>query len=114
MAPTRDDRDRHLRVIDGTEVYFDWEGFLWDPETWTEAIAEVLAAEQGIARLSDAQWQVIHFMREFYFYEGRSPMNKDLKKGTGYAIMELEEMFPAGVRLGARLIAGLPNPKACL
>ncbi len=107
-------RDRYLRSIAGREIYFDWEHFLWDPHDWSETIALELAKEMGIARLNETQWKVIHFMRSHYFYHGRAPMNKDLKTGTGMTLMELEALFPQGIRMGARRLAGLPNPKACL
>lgn len=108
------DRDRHLRTIAGRDLYFDWEDFLWDPRDWDETIALALAREMGLADLDAVQWRVIRFMREFYFYHGRSPMNKDLKTGTGLSLMALEKLFPRGIRMGARRLAGLPNPKACL
>lgn len=107
-------RDRQLRHIAGRDIYFDWEGFFWDPEDWSEEVTAELARESGIALLDELQWQVIRFMREFYFYHGRAPMNKDLKEGTGLTLITLEWMFPQGIRLGARRLAGLPNPKACL
>lgn len=107
-------RDRQLRNIAGRDIYFDWEGFFWDPEEWSEEAAGELAGECGIDSLNASQWKVIRFMREFYFYHGRAPMNKDLKEGTGLPLMTLESMFPQGIRLGARRLAGLPNPKACL
>ena len=107
-------RDRQLRNIAGRDIYFDWEGFFWDPEDWSEEVATELARESGIALLNGSQWQVIRFMREFYFYHGRAPMNKDLKEGTGMSLLALEGMFVQGIRLGARRLAGLPNPKACL
>ncbi len=31
----------------------------------------------------------------------------------GWSLMELESMFPGGIRKGARLLAGLPNPQSC-
>ena len=115
--PVRQDetvRDRHLRRIAGRDIYFDLEDFLWDPHDWSEAVAEALALESGIPALDETQWRVIRFMREFYFYHGRAPMNRDLKAGTGMTLMALEGLFPQGIRMGARRLAGLPNPKACL
>ncbi len=107
-------RDRRLRRIAGQEIYFDWEDFLWDPDDWSETIASALAQESGMQGLDDTQWSVIRFMRDFYYQNGRAPMNKDLKKGTGMPLLQLERLFPDGIRRGARRLAGLPNPKACL
>ena len=113
-TPSTETRDRRLRKIAGHAIYFDWEDFLWDPWDWNEAIALALARESGLDELDDARWRVIRFMRDFYFYQGRAPMNKDLKKGTGMSLMALEVLFPQGIRQRARRIAGLPNPKACM
>lgn len=110
-APTS---DRQLRTIAGRKIYFDWEGFLWDPLDWNESVALVLAHEMGMVDLDELCWKVIRFMREYYLYHGRAPMNKDLKKGTDMTLLELENLFPQGIRGGARRLAGLPNPKACL
>jgi tRNA 2-thiouridine synthesizing protein E len=107
-------RDRRLRTVAGHAIYFDWDDFLWDPHDWHESIALALARESGLDGLDDIQWRVIRFMRDFYFSQGRAPMNKDLKKGTGLRLMELEALFPQGIRNGARRLAGLPNPKACV
>ena len=55
----------------------------------------------------------MRFFREYYAYHGRSPLNRHLREGTGLSLGELERLFPGGIRLGARRLAGLPNPKSC-
>ncbi len=107
-------RSRSLRTVAGREVYVDDEGFFWDPDDWSEAAAEALARDQGIDALSDTQWRVLRFMRGYYLDHGRAPMNRDLRAGTELSLLELERLFPRGIKLGARLLAGLPNPKTCL
>lgn len=107
-------RDRQLCNIAGRDIYFDWEGFFWDPQDWSESVALILAADMGMETLDERCWVVIRFMREYYFYHGRAPMNKDLRQGTGMSLLEFEGLFPQGLRRGARRLAGLPNPKACL
>ena len=82
-------------------------------EDWTEEIAEALASECGIEKLNDLQWRVIRFLRDYFSYHGRAPLNRDLKAGLEISLMELEGVFPGGIRRGARLVAGLPNPRAC-
>jgi dissimilatory sulfite reductase related protein len=105
--------DHTIRVIDGKEVIFDEEGFLMNPESWTETIAETLATETGLPSLTDRQWAMIYFLRGFYLANGRAPLNRDIKKQTGLSLLELERLFPGGIRHGARRLAGLPNPKSC-
>jgi TusE/DsrC/DsvC family sulfur relay protein len=107
-------RSRSLRTVAGRAIYFDDEGFFWDPDDWTEAAAEALAGERGIERLTGVQWRVIRYMRDYYLHHGRAPMNRDLRAGTGLSLLELERLFPDGIKLGARVLAGLPNPRTCL
>ena len=111
--PVAGDVHQKFRLIAGRKILFDKEGFLWHPEDWTEGVAEVLALECGIESLSDSQWCVIRFMRDYFSYHGRAPLNRDLKAGLGMNLMDLEALFPGGIRRGARRVAGLPNPRAC-
>jgi dissimilatory sulfite reductase related protein len=92
---------------------FDDEGFLVNPECWTETLGEELAREAGLTGLTERQWETIRFLRSFYMTNGRSPLNRDIKRETGLNILELERLFPGGIRNGARRMAGLPNPKTC-
>jgi tRNA 2-thiouridine synthesizing protein E len=95
-------------------VLFDGEGFLWFPADWSEEVAVELGAEMGLAGLSEAQWRVIRFLRDFYAENGRSPLNRKLAQGVGMSLLELERLFPDGIKYGARRLAGLPNPKNCV
>jgi tRNA 2-thiouridine synthesizing protein E len=102
-----------FEVIAGRKVLFDGEGFLWNAEDWDEDVADFLSVACGIEMLSDAQWRVIRFMRDYFLYHGRAPLNRDLKAAIGMSLLELEALFPGGIRGGARRLAGLPNPKTC-
>jgi dissimilatory sulfite reductase related protein len=104
---------RECRLLAGREIFFDQEGFFWEAKDWTEDVARVLITESGLAHLTDTHWRVLRFFREYYFYHGRAPMNRHLKEGTGLSLQLLESLFPGGIRLGARRLAGLPNPKSC-
>jgi len=107
------DHNPVVRSFGQREVVFDSEGFFNDFSDWTEEICAVLARESGVAELTDAHWQVIGFLREFYAGNGRAPLNSQLRKGTDMSLLELEALFPGGIKRGARLLAGLPNPKTC-
>jgi tRNA 2-thiouridine synthesizing protein E len=102
-----------VRSLAGREVVFDSEGFLSDFRQWTEEVARILAQESGLEALTDVHWQVIRFLREYYLQNGRAPLHRELKKGTGMSLLEIENLFPGGLKQGARRLAGLPNPKTC-
>jgi tRNA 2-thiouridine synthesizing protein E len=101
------------RRIAGQEILFDSEEFFWDPHQWSEEAAETLAKEIGLAGLSETQWMILRFLRTYYLENGRAPLNRQIKAGTGISLMEMESLFPGGIKHGARRLAGLPNPKTC-
>jgi dissimilatory sulfite reductase related protein len=107
------DATRRYRSIAGRTVLFDDEGFLWDPSDWNEEVAEAMAREVGLELFGESHRKVIGYLREFFAFNGRAPLNRQLKGGTGLSLLELEALFPGGIKLGARRIAGLPNPKNC-
>ncbi len=76
-------------------------------------MALALAREAGLAELDSTRWRVLCFLREFYGANGRAPLNRQLKAGTGMSLQDLEGLFPGGIKNGARRLAGLPNPKTC-
>ena len=105
--------EQKVRVIAGREIHFDEEGFFSDPDQWSEEAAQVLAREGGLTEISEAQWTILRFLRTYYFQNGRSPLNRQIKGETGISLLEMEALFPGGIKYGARRLAGLPNPKTC-
>ncbi len=102
-----------VRRFGQREVVFDHEGFFNDFNDWTEEIGAILAKESGLPLLGERHRQVIRFLRHFYAENGRAPLNSQLRQGTDMPLLELESLFPGGIRNGARRLAGLPNPKTC-
>ncbi len=103
-----------VRILVGREILFDGEGFFWDPHQWNEEVAVALAKETGLAELNEIQWKILRFLRGYYLENGRAPLNRQIKEGTGISLMEMEALFPGGIKYGARRLAGLPNPKTCI
>jgi TusE/DsrC/DsvC family sulfur relay protein len=98
----------------GTPVEVDAEGFLTDPQQWNEQIAAEIAAEAGIAELTDRHWQVVKFMRDTYLESGSAPSIRTLGKASGVPIKELYQLFPKGPAKLAAKIAGIPKPRGCI
>jgi TusE/DsrC/DsvC family sulfur relay protein len=101
-------------TLAGIDVELNEEGFLMDPQQWTEEMAKELARKEGIEDLSDRQWLVIHFMRSEYFAKGTAPAVRMLGKTSGVSIKELYELFPRGPAKVAARVAGIPKPKGCI
>jgi TusE/DsrC/DsvC family sulfur relay protein len=98
----------------GAAVEVDPEGFLTDPQQWNREIAAAIAAEAGIAELTERHWMVIEFMRDAYLENGSAPSIRTLGKASGVPIKELYELFPKGPAKLAAKIAGIPKPRGCI
>jgi tRNA 2-thiouridine synthesizing protein E len=111
--PRNTDSGLRRRCIAGREIVFDADGFFNDFYDWSEAAFRVLAEESGLVCITEQHLRVVRYLREFYAYHGRSPLNRQIKEGSGLSVLEVQHLFPEGIKQGARRLAGLPNPKSC-
>lgn len=95
-------------------------GNLVNLEDWNEALAEFMARRESI-ELTEAHWEVIRFLRKFYFQYGITPMVRLLLKHLGQQFgadkfneAYLYQLFPGGPSRQGSRIAGLPEPQGCL
>ena len=91
-------------------------GQLANLQDWTPEAAAYLAHTQHI-ELSDAHWDIINLMRDFYTEFNISPIRKLLNKNIREKLSAdkatddyLNKLFPGNVLLQGTLIAGLPAP----
>jgi TusE/DsrC/DsvC family sulfur relay protein len=101
-------------TIARTAVDVDAEGFLTNPQQWNEEVARELAAQAGIAGLTDRHWLVVRFMRDRFLATGVAPSIRSLGKESGVPVKELYELFPKGPAKLAARIGGIPKPKGCI
>lgn len=98
----------------------DAEGFLCDLQDWNPEVANYLAQQEGIA-LTDAHWELILLIRQFYQEFDLSPAMRPLVKYVsmhlgsekGKSIYLLQLFPPSPAKIAAKL-AGLPKPANCL
>jgi tRNA 2-thiouridine synthesizing protein E len=95
-------------------IEFNEEGFMTDPQAWTQEIAKVLAKEEGIEELSEVHWQIVEFCREKASETGAAPTIRQITKGTGISTKELFSLFPKGPAKKVAKIAGLGKPEGCI
>ncbi len=106
--------------FDGKEIETDAQGYLKNSGDWHEALAQAIARQEQI-ELTEAHWQVIHFVRDFYLQFNTSPAIRMLVKAMGQKYGEekgnsryLYRLFPQGPAKQATKIAGLPKPVNCI
>lgn len=107
-------------IVDEQLAETDPNGFLLNLKDWNEKVAAKLAQEEEI-ELTDAHWEIIHFLRSYYSEYGLAPnvrlLMKSITKKLGAdkgSRKYLYGLFPKGPsRQGCR-IAGLPKPNDCI
>jgi tRNA 2-thiouridine synthesizing protein E len=105
--------------VEQRPIALDKDGYLKNLADWNEQVAGVLAKTENI-RLTEAHWQIINIVRQFYADTGLSPATRPLirlvaqqagpDKGKSIYLMRLFGGKPA---LSVSRIAGLPRPANC-
>lgn len=95
-------------------------GYLKNLDEWSEALAVEIARKEGL-ELSEAHWEIVWFVRDFYQEYKTSPAIRMLVKALAQKFGEekgnsryLQRLFPDGPAKQATKIAGLPKPAKCL
>ena len=84
-------------------------GFLEDSDQWNERFAELVASEWNPSEgVTEAQREVIQFLRDYYRKTGNIPTVYETCRQAGVCLDELRTLFPGGYRRGACRMAGLP------
>jgi tRNA 2-thiouridine synthesizing protein E len=100
--------------LDGLEIEVDEDGFIQDPDVWSEVLAAAIAKTEDVDELTEDHWKVINYLRDYYQEFGIAPMIRKLCKQTGFKLKYIYELFPSGPAKGACKIAGLPKPTGCV
>lgn len=106
--------------LNGQQYPTDEFGYLKNLDDWSEDLAIAIAHKEGI-ELSEAHWEIVLFVREFYQEYKTSPAIRMLVKALAQKFGEekgnsryLQRLFPEGPAKQATKIAGLPKPAKCL
>ncbi|MFM4704255.1 TusE/DsrC/DsvC family sulfur relay protein [Aeromonas bivalvium] len=112
--------DNPVLIFDGRAIATDAKGYLLNVDDWSEALAPVLAEQEGIV-LEAPHWEVVRFVRAFYLEFNTSPAIRALVKAMEKQYgpekgnsRYLYKLFPQGPAKQATKIAGLPKPVKCI
>ncbi len=95
-------------VQDELRITVDDDGFLADLNEWSEAVARVLAAREGVGELSEKKLDILRFLRDYYRKHNFFPIVRFVCKNVRQPRNCVTEQFIDPVK--AWKIAGLPNP----
>ena len=106
--------------LNGKTYDTDEEGYLADLSQWDRDIAAYMANDDDI-ELTDAHWEVINFLREYYDEYQIAPAVRVLTKAIGKKLGKdkgnskyLYQLFPYGPAKQACKFGGLPKPTGCV
>ena len=102
--------------VNGTQIATTENGFLESPDDWDKAVAEVIAAAEGLTLAQD-HWDVIEYLRDAYLnHNGEQPNNRAILKamqekwpGRKVDNKTLFDLFPGNPSKQAGKVAGLPE-----
>jgi tRNA 2-thiouridine synthesizing protein E len=100
--------------VSGKQIEVDEDGFIVDPDLWSEEIVRAFARLEGVEELTENHWKVIHYLRNYWKQFGIAPMIRKLCKETGFTLQQIYQLFPSGPAKGACKLAGLPKPTGCV
>ncbi|GAB4266182.1 MAG: TusE/DsrC/DsvC family sulfur relay protein [Methylomicrobium sp.] len=96
------------------------QGFLVDMTEWNEHVAGELAQQNAI-ELTEAHWEIIRFIRNYYHQFKHLPNARVFIKAIANQLGKekgnsryLHQLFPDGPLKYACKLAGLPKPPTCL
>ncbi|MBE0429110.1 MAG: TusE/DsrC/DsvC family sulfur relay protein [Thermoleophilia bacterium] len=98
----------------------DDDGYLVNLDDWSQDVASYIAEMEGVD-MTEAHWEVVNFLRDYYQEYNIAPaikiLIKEMKKMFGPEkgnSAYLYDLYPAGPALQACKIAGLPKPTGCV
>lgn len=95
-------------------------GYLTRRQQWQPWVAEAMAAEDEL-ELTEAHWEIIHFLQGYYDEFQMAPPMRVLVKAVAVRLGRdkgdsryLYRLFPEGPAKQACRYAGLPRPVSCI
>lgn len=100
------------KMIAGTTVTVNEEGYLTNFAQWNKEVGEELAKEANIA-LTPRHWEVLTYLQNEYKNEVALSIRRIGKSGL-VDIKEFYALFPNAPLKTATKIAGIPKPASCI
>lgn len=98
----------NMRLDVSDTAVFDLDGFLIDPAMWSESLADRIAQDDGLGKLSELQLSLLQALRHEFYKHDTVPALHHVCHLIGQAPDCMQHLFPNPYE--AWRLAGLPNP----
>jgi tRNA 2-thiouridine synthesizing protein E len=96
----------------GVMIDVNEEGYMTNPDQWTEEIAKAIAKEEGI-ELNEQHFAVLDFIRT-RVNSGEALTIRSINKSGVVDTKTFYQLFPGAPLKKATKIAGVPKPTSCI
>ncbi len=100
-------------TIAGHEIEVNEEGFLANPDVWSQELGVEFARLIGV-EMTDEHWKLVTFLRQDYQEKGETPTLRRTSLQTGLPVKQLFALFPGKPAKKMSYVAGVPKPKGCV
>lgn len=95
-------------------IKVDEDGFMEDPDCWTEDVARAIAATEDVPELTEDHWKIINYLRQYFKNYGMAPMIRRWSRRRATTCRRFTHCSPAArPRAPARSPACPSPPAAC-
>lgn len=103
------------KMLGGQEIEIDEDGFIQEPEKWSEAVAEDLGKDEAsLQPMTEDHWKLVNYIRGYYLQFDVAPPVRMVCKKSGFDLKTVYDLFPKGPAAGVCKVAGLPKPTGCV
>lgn len=96
------------------DLRFDAQGFLADPESWTEDLGKAIAHDMHLPELSAEAWGLVHAARAEWRQSGQAPNIRRLSAVSKLDVKDIYRLFPHAPGKTVARVAGIPKPVGCI
>ncbi len=100
------------KVLAGTSVNVNAEGYFENPAQWTKEMANEMAKDYNLT-LTDKHFAVFEFLRQRHMSGEQLTIRRVGNSGI-VDIKELYQLFPGGPLKISSKLAGIPKPTSCV
>jgi len=87
-------------TLGGIEVEIDEDGFIQEPDKWSNAVADDISKGEEAFPMTEEHWKVVNYLRDYFIKYEIAPPIRMLCKQTGLDLRRSISCFLPGLQKG--------------